>query len=391
MKPFVTQVWPQFTADQQFCDAFGSVIVDCVELHRTTRQVVLRLRSSEPLDQALCGRLCASLAEVFAGYELQVRSYFAYPNITPEAVRLMIEELKEKGMPVNGFLDKSQPVAFGSDGITVRVNAGRAILESVELPRVLAEMIQERTGSLPVVRLADSGKARTEEEFEQYLQEKAPVVKFEAKETPPDFTIEGLALTNKPVKLFYGKQFKPTDTRRLNDLGDGGKVTVWGDVFATEVKGSRRKIYFTSITDYSGSVNLKVMGEEGADMSKWEGLKPGTTLIVRGNYMYDKYEHDFVIMPYDVLQVEREQRQDTAPDGEKRVELHLHTKSSSMDGFNDPGKIVRLAHRMGHRAIAITDHGVCQGYPEAMLATDAIHETDPNFKLIYGCEADYLK
>ena len=106
--------------------------------------------------------------------------------------------------------------------------------------------------------------------------------------------------------------------------------------------------------------------------------------------MYDKYEHDFVILPYDVLQVEREQRQDTAPEGQKRVELHLHTKSSSMDGFNDPGKIVRLAHRMGHRAVAITDHGVCQGYPEAMLATDAIHETDPNFKLIYGCEAYFV-
>ena len=100
MKPFVTQVWPQFTADQQFCAAFGSVLVDRVELYRTQRQVVICLRSAEPLDQALCGRLCASLAEVFAGYELQVRSYFAYPNITPEAVRLMIEELKEKGMPV---------------------------------------------------------------------------------------------------------------------------------------------------------------------------------------------------------------------------------------------------------------------------------------------------
>ena len=390
MKPFVTQVWPQFTADKQFCDTFGSVIVDCVELHRTTRQVILRLRSSEPLDQALCGRLCASLQEVFAGYELHLQNYFAYPNITPEAVRLMIEELKEKGMPVNGFLDKSQPVAFGSDGITVRVNAGRAILESVELPRVLAELIRERTGSLPIVRLADTGKARTDEELEQYLQEKTPVVKFEAKETPPDFTLEGLALTDKPAKLFYGKNFKPTETRPLNDLGDGGKVTIWGDVFATEVKGSRRKIYFTSITDYSGSVNLKVLGDEDADMSKWENLKPGTTLIVRGNYMYDKYEHDFVVLPYDVLQVERQQRQDTAPEGHKRVELHLHTKSSSMDAFNDPGKIVRLAHRMGHRAIAITDHGVCQGYPEAMLATDAIHETDPNFKLIYGCEAYFV-
>ena len=242
MKPFVTQVWPQFTADQQFCAAFGSVLVDRVELYRTKRQVVICLRSAEPLDQALCGRLCASLSEVFAGYELQIRSYFAYQSITPEAVRLMLEELKERGMPVNGFLDKAQPVTFGEDGITIHVNAGRQILESVELPRVLAELIQERTGALPIVRLADTGNTRTEEELEQYLQEKAPAVKFEAKETPPDFTIEGLALTNKPVKLFYGKTFKPADIRHLNDLGDGGKVTVWGDVFATEVKGSRRKI-----------------------------------------------------------------------------------------------------------------------------------------------------
>mgnify|MGYP000166941720 CR=1 FL=1 len=167
-------------------------------------------------------------------------------------------------------------------------------------------------------------------------------------------------------------------------------MTVWGDVFFTEVKGNRRKIYFTSITDYNGSINLKVLGDENEDMSKWEGLKSGTTLIVRGNYTYDKYEHDYVLLPYDVLQVERMPRHDDAPEGQKRVELHLHTKSSSMDGFCDSGKIVRLAHRMGHRAIAITDHGVCQGYPEAMLATDEIHQDDPNFKLIYGCEAYFV-
>ena len=61
-----------------------------------------------------------------------------------------------------------------------------------------------------------------------------------------------------------------------------------------------------------------------------------------------------------------------------------------MDGFCDPGKIVKLAHRMGHKAIAITDHGVCQGYPEAMLATDDIRKKDPDFKLIYGCEAYFV-
>lgn len=61
-----------------------------------------------------------------------------------------------------------------------------------------------------------------------------------------------------------------------------------------------------------------------------------------------------------------------------------------MDGFCDPGGIVKLAHRMGHPAIAITDHGVCQGYPEAMLAADDIHKKDPDFKLIYGCEAYFV-
>ena len=390
LKPLVTQVWPQFTADEQFTASFSNVFVERVELFRSARKVIICLRSTEPLDSALCGRLLASLEQIFAGYELTMRNYFNYNAITPEAVKAMIEELKQQGMPVNGFLDKTQPVAFAQDGLVVRVNAGLPILESVELPRHLAELIQERTGALPIVRMELVGKQMDADELDRRVAEKVPAVQFKAKEEVAPFTIEGLELTSKPAKVFYGKSFKPADLRPLNDLGDGGKVTVWGDVFFTEVKGNRRKIYFTSITDYNGSINLKVLGDENEDMSKWEGLKSGTTLIVRGNYTYDKYEHDYVLLPYDVLQVERMPRHDDAPEGQKRVELHLHTKSSSMDGFCDSGKIVRLAHRMGHRAIAITDHGVCQGYPEAMLATDEIHQDDPNFKLIYGCEAYFV-
>lgn len=124
---------------------------------------------------------------------------------------------------------------------------------------------------------------------------------------------------------------------------------IWGDVFFTEVKGSFRKIYTVSITDYTGSINLKIRAQEGEDCSKWESIPKGTTVVVRGDCSYDKYEHDYIVWPYDVLFVERKKREDNAP--VKRVELHLHTKLSSMDAFCDPGGIVKLAHRMapGHR------------------------------------------
>ncbi len=389
MKPLVTQVWPQFTADATFCSSFADVLVERVELYKTARRVVLCLRSAEPLDQALCGRLCASLEPVFEGYELSLQNYFNYRSLTPDAARLLVEELKQQGLPVNGFLDKA-PITVGADGLVLHVAAGREILECVHFPQRLAELIQQRTGVLPVVRMAESKNSVRPEEFAQRIQEKAPVVKFEANKELPPIRVDGLDLENTPVKVFHGKNFKPSDLKPLNNLGDGGKVTVWGDVFFSEVKGNRRKIYFTSITDYTGSVSVKMLGDEGVDMSKWEGIKPGTTFIVRGDYAYDKYEHDYVLYPYDILQVERRQRTDDAADGHKRVELHLHTKSSSMDAFCESGRIVRLAHKMGHRAIAITDHGVCQGYPEAMLAADEIHKNDPGFKLIYGCEAYFV-
>ena len=147
MKPFVTQVWPQFTADAQFSACFGSVVVEKVELFRTSRRVIISLRSAEPLDAGLCGRLLASLEPVFAGYELSLRNHLTYNAITPDAVTILIQELKQQGMPVNGFLDKDRPVAFEPDGLTVRVNAGRTILESVDFPRHLAELIQERNGA----------------------------------------------------------------------------------------------------------------------------------------------------------------------------------------------------------------------------------------------------
>ena len=390
MTPLVSQLWPQFMADPDFAASFGRVIVEHARMLRQERQVVFTLRSAAPLDKGLCARLLASLQPDYEGFELKIDNLFGYAALDEAALRELMEEMKRDGIPINGFLDRCRITITGQN-ITVGVCHGTKFLQEMEFERLLADRVAAHTGVRPKVTLTSAVGEAEQRQMEEKLERKIapPVVKFEKKNTAPSIKVEGLDLTDKPVTIFHGKMFTPKNLTPLKDLGgEGGKCVIWGDVFFTEVKGNYRKIYTVSITDYQGSINLKIRAQEGEDCSKWENIAKGTTLLVRGDCTYDKYEHDYIVYPYDVLFVERKKREDNAP--EKRVELHLHTKLSSMDAFCDPGGIVKLAHRMGHPAIAITDHGVCQGYPEAMLATDEIHKSDPDFKLIYGCEAYFV-
>ena len=390
MTPLVSQLWPQFMADPDFAASFGRVVVEHAQMVRQERQVVFTLRSAAPLDKGMCARLLASLQPDYEGFELRIHNLFGYATLDVPTLRELMEEMKRDGVPINGFLDRSTLTITGQN-ITVGVCHGTKFLQEMGFEKLLAERVASHTGVKPKVTLVSAVGEAEQRQMEEKLERKIapPVVKFEKKNTAPSIKVDGLDLTDKPVTIFHGKMFTPKNLTPLKDLGgEGGKCMIWGDVFFTEVKGNYRKIYTVSITDYTGSINLKIRAQEGEDCSKWESISKGTTVIVRGDCSYDKYEHDYIVYPYDVLFVERKKREDHAP--VKRVELHLHTKLSSMDAFCDPGGIVRLAHRMGHPAIAITDHGVCQGYPEAMLAADDIHKTDPDFKLIYGCEAYFV-
>ena len=388
MKPFVTQLWPQFTVDATFAQIFAGVLVEKVEMMRNSRRILIGLRSVAPIPTDICQRLEVSLAPMFEGFQIEILNFFSYEKITPQSIQRLLDELREEGLPVKGLLD-SPEITIQDKLIQIRHANGEKMLKSAGMAFHLAEKIAQRTGVEPTVEFIQTEKPVSTEEWEKKILKKVPAVKFEEKKGLPPLKIPGLDLEDKPVKLFHGKNFKPADLTPLRNVGgDGGRVTIWGDVFAVEVKGNYHKSYVVSITDYTGSINLKLRSREGEDYSKWEELKKGTTLVLKGECAYDKYEHDYVVYPYDVLQVERRKRVDNAP--EKRVELHLHTKLSSMDGFCDPGEIVRMAHKMGHKAVAITDHGVVQGFPEAMLAADAIRKQDPDFKLIYGLEAYFV-
>ena len=345
-----------------------------------------------PVAGELRTRLCASLAPLFPGFLVCLQGLFEYDRLTPQSVLDLAMELREEGLPLNGFLYGAS-VEIAEQEIRVTVINGTHLLGQMKFGEMLAQQIERRTGVLPVVRLVDGAPQNALTVQPAAPEQPRAAVVFAQQKVPSKkkaMKIEGLELTDSPVKVLSGKHFQPQKLTALKDLGAmaAGKVTVWGDVFFTEQKGSKMKIYSVSITDYTGSISLKIRMNMADDGSVWEDLQNGDTLVVRGECTFDRYDKDYVIYPYDVLKVERKTREDTAE--KKRVELHLHTKQSSMDGFCDPGGIVRFAHKMGHRAVAITDHGVVQGYPEAMLAADAIRKKDPDFKLIYGCEAYFV-
>ncbi len=199
-----------------------------------------------------------------------------------------------------------------------------------------------------------------------------------------------------PGRVIYGREIKkdPTPMGEL-DL-DMGTVVVEGDVFSIDHRELKKRgawVVCFDVTDYTGSVRVNKFfpGDEGKAIV--DGVKKGMRLRVQGHLTINRFDNDMVLEPYAIAQAKKpEGRKDTAD--EKRVELHLHTRMSSMDALTDAGGAVKRAAAWGHPAIAITDHGVAQAFPDAWHAADKAflpkkseEEPEQTIKLIYGVEA----
>ncbi len=192
----------------------------------------------------------------------------------------------------------------------------------------------------------------------------------------PKYTpVAGNRIMGKPIS---GEVTKIRDLER-----ESGTVVLEGTVFRLEERELRNSKILVSLlmTDRTSSICVKIfaVAEKAADIK--EHIKAGTDVRVRGNIEYDTYENMIVLMGRDLEKIHREPKKDTAE--EKRVELHCHTKISAMDGLMEIEDVVKTAGAWGHRALAITDHGVVQGFPEAAKALKK-HKLD--MKLIFGVE-----
>lgn len=167
--------------------------------------------------------------------------------------------------------------------------------------------------------------------------------------------------------------------------GGAKKFSVAAEIFtkpeSRQLKNGKTIISFP-VTDYTGSLLVKLfLDEQKLRDFPSDQCKKGASLLIYGSVEYDTYDHDIVIKPAAINRYDADRRTDDAP--VKRVELHLHTNMSAMDAVTSAEALCGRAHDWGHRAVAITDHGVVQAFPEAMNAT----EKWKDFRVIYGCEA----
>ena len=184
--------------------------------------------------------------------------------------------------------------------------------------------------------------------------------------------------------IFYGRNFEGEETEIQEIIDEMGEVVVRGKIIQLETREIRNEktIVMFAVTDFTDTIKAKVFTKNERLPELLDKLKEGAFIKMKAVAMMDQFEHDIALGSVSGIKTIpdfTEKRMDHSP--VKRVELHCHTTMSDMDGVTDVKKLLKTAMGWGHQAMAITDHGVVQAFPDANHCVEG-----KDFKVIYGME-----
>ena len=218
---------------------------------------------------------------------------------------------------------------------------------------------------------------KTDKEIEDLIKE----LDFDVKEEHDEE--EGYVIKDEyDEHMIYGEDVNSL-VYPIKDLNQNSKtVAIVGEIFHIENKELRngKILSIMSITDNTSSINCKLFLNDLNKDKILNAVKEGSYVKIKGDVLFDTYQRELTMTISGIRAEVKPQREDTCKKG-KRVELHAHTQMSSMDALCSTKKLVKQAAAWGHKAIAITDHGVVQAFPEAMDAGKS-----NNIKILYGVE-----
>ncbi|MCL2509127.1 MAG: PolC-type DNA polymerase III [Oscillospiraceae bacterium] len=397
MKPTsFTDFFKEYIDDQEMFAAFSGGELLLVSADADSRVLCMTARFPKLADFGIISRFRAALKQSLRLFRLDFTYSFPPELFGPDALPGLLLELRSEIPAANGFLDGA---AFDiTDGeVTVKLpRGGEAILKDAGAENVLARLIGERFSLTFTVSFAET--KRIDQSSEEYLKIQSGVSQLkyvpspDSADNPPvrrkkaERTFDELPISTDNAKPLYGSQIGTRPAPIGEITPEDGTVVVWGEVFSlrniTSKRGNHQIITF-NITDKTGSYTVKLFEEKEKCASLTDKLRDGIAVLVRGTVTLDDYSSTYLILAKAITMIEKIEETDDAP--VKRVELHMHTNMSALDGMTSAKKLIERAARWGHKAVAITDHGVVQAFPEAMEAAEKA-----GVKVIYGMEGYFV-
>lgn len=259
---------------------------------------------------------------------------------------------------------------------------GNAEASSVEMPN---DMPNDMPVGMPTKMPQSTSPAAEKPKSAAAAKQKTPAAsgRFE-KGTDRSMQRRALKRSDNP-NVIFGRDFEEESINIEEIWGEMGEVVIRGKVRALETREIRneRTIVSFEITDFTDTIKVKMFVHNDQLAELTADLKTGAFLKIKGVTVNDTFDRELTIgSVVGVMKIPdfTTARMDNSP--RKRVELHCHTKMSDMDGVSDVKDIIKRAKKWGHRALAITDHGCVQAFPDANHALDHGDE----FKVIYGVE-----
>ena len=314
--------------------------------------------------------------------------------------------------PIVSTMFKKAPIRWDGNKMIIDLEANIISESRMKILKDTVERIFANRFEMPIEvvidkkrfetnRFAKQNARRLQNEVEVLLnRDNGPKAKKEEKkeEAPKPVVIRKASRSDNP-EVVYGRDFKFESDTNLCDVFEGtGECTVKGQIMTMDERETKtgKFIVTLEITDFTDSIAVKMFLADGNVLKDFkQKVKKGSFVRIKGVALYDTWDKQVEISRVDGMKsispFATEKRKDTAVD--KRIELHCHTKMSDMDGVSECKKIVRRAYEWGHKAIAITDHGVVQAFPDAWHEYEAIEAEcekagrECDFKVIYGVEA----
>ena len=386
---YLLNMFPDYEPPEEIREALSQAALVAVDIRPENRSVEVAAHTERYVPRRLTRQAERDILSLYGLRTLEITLTHPaeeLPKMEPEELRDLFVDLDPM---TRGSLAGAKWDWAGNHLTVSLVANGKAGVEA-QIPGVI-KALRERFAADVTVSV-NASHDLTGEELTKAMEK----LREEALSAAPVKQVRQEKEERKPQdsETFYGKPFRGTAVP-MKDLNlDMGTIIVEGKVFAIEHKELTKRnawVVKFDMTDNTNSIRVTRFLEAKEAKPILDNVQMGSVLRVQGKLIEDRFENDMVLKPYAMMPGSMPKRKDTAPNG-KRVELHLHTTMSNMDALTDTAAAVKQAAAWGHKAIAITDHGVAQSFPDAMKAAAKakVAGTDENIKILYGVEGYYV-